>query len=54
MNPRTTKDETLNLAPLARLGYPCMGRGLATYRQRTKILSMPMELISVSQIITLG
>jgi len=22
LNPRTTKDKTLNLAPLARLGYP--------------------------------
>ena len=24
MNPRTTKDKALNLAPLARLGYPCV------------------------------
>jgi hypothetical protein len=24
LNPRTTKDKTLNLTPLARLGYPCL------------------------------
>ncbi len=24
MNPRTTKDKALNLAPLAKLGYPCV------------------------------
>ena len=44
MNPRTARDETLNLAPLARLGYPCMGRGLGTYRHRTKILPMFQRL----------
>ncbi len=24
LNPRTTKDKTLNLTPLAKLGYPCL------------------------------
>ncbi len=24
MNTRTARDQTLNLAPLARLGYPCL------------------------------
>jgi hypothetical protein len=28
LNTRTTKDKTLNLAPLAKLGYPCLWNDL--------------------------
>ncbi len=37
MNPRTTKDKTLNLTPLAKLGYPCLIES-SQYTSGTKTL----------------